>query len=240
MGVAQKWVIKAEDIVKYLGPRKYTLEMANRKPEIGIATGLAWTSYGGEILFCETTRMPGKGNVILTGLLGDVMKESARLAISYLKAHHQAYDINPKDFETNDMHIHFPSGSVPKDGPSAGVTLTIALASLFTGQKVRHDIAMTGEITLQGKILGIGGVKEKLLAARRAGIKKIVLPEENRETLSDFPKDILEGMHISYVNEIPDAMKILLIPKAVKKHAKPIEEPAVAEPKTSPRKATKH
>jgi len=211
-GTKQKWQIKAEDISKYLGPRKYSLELANRKPEIGVATGLAWTGYGGEMLFCETTRMPGKGIILLTGLLGDVMKESARIAVSYLKANHLAFHINPKDFETNDIHIHFPSGAVPKDGPSAGITLTIALASLFTNQKVRHDIAMTGEITLQGKILAIGGLREKLLAAKRAGIRKVVLPEENRETLSDFPADILDGMDINFVSEISQAMKILLIP----------------------------
>ena len=212
MGKSQKWQISAKDIVSYLGPRKYSLELANRKPEIGIATGLAWTSYGGEILFCETTKMPGKGHIVLTGLLGDVMKESARIAVSYLKANHLKYHINPKDFENNDVHIHFPSGAVPKDGPSAGITLTVALASLFTNHKVRHDIAMTGEITLQGKILGIGGLKEKLLAMRRAGIKKVVLPDENKETMSDFPADILEGLEITFVKEISEAIAILLIP----------------------------
>ena len=220
MGKQQNLTIKAEDIVNYLGPRKVTLELANRKPEVGVATGLAWTGYGGEILFCETLRMPGKGNIILTGLLGDVMKESARIAVSYLKANHSTYLIPPKMFETGDIHIHFPSGAVPKDGPSAGLTLTVALASLFTGQKVRHDIAMTGEITLQGKVLAIGGLKEKLLAARRAGIKKVVIPEENRETLSDFPADILEGMEIMYVTEIHEAIKILLIPNNEVVHTK--------------------
>ena len=221
MGTHQKWIIKAEDIAKYLGPRKLTLEMANRKPEIGVATGLAWTGYGGEILFCETLRMPGKGNIILTGLLGEVMKESARIAVSYLKANHSVFIIPPKLFETSDIHIHFPSGAVPKDGPSAGLTLTVALASLFTGQKVRHDIAMTGEITLEGKVLAIGGLKEKLLAAKRAGIKRVVIPEENRETLSDFPADILAGMEITYVKEIQEAIKILLIPVTEKIEPKP-------------------
>ena len=221
MGTHQKWIIKAEDIAKYLGPRKLTLEMANRKPEIGVATGLAWTGYGGEILFCETLRMPGKGNIILTGLLGEVMKESARIAVSYLKANHSVFIIPPKLFETSDIHIHFPSGAVPKDGPSAGLTLTVALASLFTGQKVRHDIAMTGEITLEGKVLAIGGLKEKLLAAKRAGIKHVVIPEENRETLSDFPADILAGMEITYVQEIQEAIKILLIPNTETVEQKP-------------------
>ncbi|MDY0218305.1 MAG: endopeptidase La [Candidatus Cloacimonas acidaminovorans] len=221
MGTHQKWIIKAEDIAKYLGPRKLTLEMANRKPEIGVATGLAWTGYGGEILFCETLRMPGKGNIILTGLLGEVMKESARIAVSYLKANHSVFIIPPKLFETSDIHIHFPSGAVPKDGPSAGLTLTVALASLFTGQKVRHDIAMTGEITLEGKVLAIGGLKEKLLAAKRAGIKRVVIPEENRETLSDFPADILAGMEITYVQEIQEAIRILLIPNTDTVEQKP-------------------
>lgn len=213
MGTNQKWQIKAEDIAKYLGPRKYTLELANRKPEVGIATGLAWTGYGGEIMQIETTRMPGKGNIILTGLLGEVMKESARIAVSYLKANHSRYHINPKDFETGDMHIHLPAGAVPKDGPSAGVALTVALASLLTGQKIRHDIATTGEVTLQGKVLAIGGLKEKLLAARRAGIKQIVMPEENRESLADFPPDILEGMNLNFVSEVSQAMKLLIIPE---------------------------
>ena len=221
MGTHQKWIIKAEDIAKYLGPRKLTLEMANRKPEIGVATGLAWTGFGGEILFCETLRMPGKGNIILTGLLGEVMKESARIAVSYLKANHSVFIIPPKLFETSDIHIHFPSGAVPKDGPSAGLTLTVALASLFTGQKVRHDIAMTGEITLEGKVLAIGGLKEKLLAAKRAGIKRVVIPEENRETLSDFPVDILAGMEITYVQEIQEAIRILLIPNTETVEQKP-------------------
>ena len=165
--------------------------------------------------------MPGKGNIILTGLLGEVMKESARIAVSYLKANHSVFIIPPKLFETSDIHIHFPSGAVPKDGPSAGLTLTVALASLFTGQKVRHDIAMTGEITLEGKVLAIGGLKEKLLAAKRAGIKRVVIPEENRETLSDFPADILAGMEITYVKEIQEAIKILLIPVTEKIEPKP-------------------
>ncbi len=211
-GTSKKWNIKGSDVSAYLGPRKFSLELANRKPGIGIATGLAWTSYGGEILFCETTKMPGKGNIILTGLLGEVMKESARIAFSYLKANHALYHLIPKDFESYDMHIHFPSGAVPKDGPSAGITLTVALASLLSNRKVRHDIAMTGEITLQGKVLPIGGLKEKLLAARRAGIKHVILPEENREALADFPKDILEDMQIDFVSEVAQAMKLLLLP----------------------------
>ncbi len=215
-GEAGPWDIKSQDIQKYLGPRKFTHELANRKPEIGIATGLAWTSYGGEILFCETTRMPGKGAVILTGLLGEVMKESARIALSYLKAHSAQYKIDPKDFNNYDLHIHFPAGAVPKDGPSAGITLTTALASLFMQRKVKHDIAMTGEVTLQGKVLPIGGLKEKILAAKRAGIKKLILPEENRESISDFAEEILTGMDITFVTDVSEALKLLIVAPKVK------------------------
>jgi len=210
-------VIDAKSISSYLGPRIFTLEMANRKPEVGIATGLAWTGFGGEILFCETIRMPGKGNIILTGLLGEVMKESARIALSYLKANYQRYGLDPADFDKYDIHIHFPSGAVPKDGPSAGITLTTALASLFTGRKVKHDIAMTGEITLTGKILGIGGLNEKMLAAKRAGINKLILPKENEPTISDFPKDILEGMEITWVSDIKEVLDKVLLPSETMK-----------------------
>ena len=206
--------LKTSDIKRFLGTRKYSLENANRKAEIGVATGLAWTAYGGEILFCEAIRMPGKGAIVLTGLLGEVMKESARIAISYLKANHVRYHINPKDFSTHDVHIHFPSGAVPKDGPSAGVTLTTALASLFTGRAVRHDIAMTGEVTLLGKVLPIGGLKEKILAAKRAGIMHLVLPEENRESLEDVSPDTLANMHIEFVDDVSQVLSKLLIPNA--------------------------
>ena len=202
--------ITCKDIAAYLGPRKFTLELANRKPEVGIVTGLAWTVYGGELLFCEATRMPGKGAIILTGHLGDVMKESARIALSHLKANSQRYRIDPRELDKYDIHIHLPAGAVPKDGPSAGIALTVALASLFTQTKVRHDIAMTGEITLLGKVLGIGGLKEKMLAAKRAGIKKLILPRENEETLSDLPAEVLDGMEITFVDEVREVFPLVL------------------------------
>ena len=211
--------LKASDIAEYLGPRKFSLEMANRKSEVGVATGLAWTSYGGEILFCETTRMPGKGNIQLTGLLGEVMKESARIALSHLKSHHEEYGIPDNSFDKWDIHVHFPAGAIPKDGPSAGITLTTALASLLTKRPVRHDIAMTGEVTLQGKVLPIGGLKEKILAAKRAGIKDLILPMENKAELSDFPDAIMSGMDINFVGQVKDVLSNVLIggiPKAVK------------------------
>lgn len=210
-GSKQEFTITAQNINEYLGPRKFTLELAHRKPEIGIATGLAWTGYGGEILFCETSRMPGKGGIILTGLLGEVMKESARIAVSHLKANHTRYRLDPKDFEKYDIHIHLPSGAVPKDGPSAGITLITALASLLSGRKVKHDIAMTGETTLTGQVLGIGGLKEKMLAAKRAGINEIIIPKENEETLSDFPVDILSGMKIHFVEHVKEVLALVLI-----------------------------
>ncbi len=203
--------LTSQNISQYLGPRKYSLELANRKPEIGVATGMAWTQYGGEILFCECIRMPGKGNLIMTGLLGEVMKESARIALSYLKANHKKYKIAFTDFEKSDLHIHLPAGAVPKDGPSAGVTLATALTSLFMQKKVRHDIAMTGEITLQGKVLPIGGLKEKLLAAKRAGIKEVIIPKENTESVSELEKDILSELNIHYVTDISQILKMVLI-----------------------------
>jgi ATP-dependent Lon protease len=216
-GETEEISLGAKEIKDYLGPRKYTLELANRKPEIGIATGLAWTSYGGELLFCEATRMPGKGAIQLTGLLGEVMKESARIALSYLKANSDRYNINPKDFGKYDIHVHFPAGAVPKDGPSAGITLTVVLASLFTQRKVRHDIAMTGEITLTGRVLGIGGLKEKMLAAKRAGIRNLIIPRENEETLSDISADILEDMNITFVDKFKDVFSLVFLPEAVPK-----------------------
>jgi len=216
-GETEEISLGAKEIKDYLGPRKYTLELANRKPEIGIATGLAWTSYGGELLFCEATRMPGKGAIQLTGLLGEVMKESARIALSYLKANSDRYNINPKDFGKYDIHVHFPAGAVPKDGPSAGITLTVVLASLFTQRKVRHDIAMTGEITLTGRVLGIGGLKEKMLAAKRAGIRNLIIPRENEETLSEISADILEDMNITFVDKFKDVFSLVFLPEAVPK-----------------------
>lgn len=210
-GKEESYIITSKHIKDYLGPRKYMLELSNRKAEIGIATGLAWTQYGGEILFCESIRMPGKGGVVMTGLLGEVMRESARIAISYLKANHAKYKINPKDFDKYDIHVHFPAGAVPKDGPSAGVTLATSLASLFMQKKIRHDIAMTGEITLLGKVLAIGGLKEKLLAAKRAGIKHVIVPAENEEAISEVDSSITENIKITYVTDVSQILKMVLI-----------------------------
>lgn len=203
--------VTSKNIKDYLGYRKYSSEMKNRKPEVGITTGLAWTSFGGEILFCEAIKMPGDGKIKLTGQLGKVMQESAQIAISYLHANHKKYKIAPNLFTEQSLHIHFPAGAVPKDGPSAGVTLTTSIASLLMNKKVKHDIAMTGEINLQGKVLPIGGLREKILAAKRAGINEVLVPEENQDSIEELPDYIKAGMKIEYVKSVDEILKKMLI-----------------------------
>ncbi len=187
-----------DDVQEFLGAPKYTSEVAERTSESGVATGLAWTRVGGEILFIEATRMYGKGKLQLTGQLGDVMKESAHAALSFVRSNANSFGIPKAFLESSDLHIHIPAGAMPKDGPSAGVTMFTALVSLLTGIHVRHDVAMTGEITLRGRILPVGGVKEKVLAAHRAGIKRIILPERNRVDLEEVPKEILEELEFIF------------------------------------------
>jgi ATP-dependent Lon protease len=210
-GNTDKIRITETTVKDYLGRRKYSSEIAKRQPEVGIATGLAWTIFGGEILFCEATMLPGKGKLVLTGLLGEVMKESARIALSFLKANYEKYGFNVADFDTHDIHIHLPSGAVPKDGPSAGVTLTTTLASLLTGRKIRHDFAMTGEITLQGKVLPVGGIREKVLGAKRAGITKVFLPEENRDEFEEIPPAIRADIDPVFVEHIDTIFSQVLL-----------------------------
>ncbi len=204
-------IVSAKNVRDFLGVRKYSLEMANRKPEISVVTGMAFTAYGGEILFCESSLSPGKGRLVLTGLLGEVMQESAKISMTYLRSKKEKYKFEIEKFDEIDIHIHLPSGAVPKDGPSAGVTLTTSLASLLTGRKVRHDIAMTGEITLLGKVLPIGGVREKVLAAKRAGIDHVILPEENRDQFEEIDAISRKGMKATYVNHIDQILDIVLI-----------------------------
>ncbi len=204
-------VIKSEDDLReYLGPIKYTSEVAERTEETGVATGLAWTSVGGEILFIEATRMFGTGKLQLTGQLGDVMKESAHAALSYVRTNAEKYGI-PKDFlEKSDIHIHIPAGAMPKDGPSAGVTMFTALVSLLTGIRVRHDVAMTGEISLRGRVLPIGGLKEKTLAAHRAGIKRVLVPERNKADLEEVPKEVRDELEFVIVNKLDEVLAAAL------------------------------
>ena len=175
---------------------------------IGVVTGMAWTETGGDILFVEATCMPGKPELILTGSLGDVMKESARAALSYVQAHYDDFGIAPNAFENKIIHIHVPSGAIPKDGPSAGVTMVTALVSLLTDKPAKRGVAMTGEITLTGRVLAIGGLKEKVLAAHRAGVRKIVAPDRNRDDLEDIPDNVRKELEFSFILEAAEAVAI--------------------------------
>jgi ATP-dependent Lon protease len=202
--------IRAEEVNEYLGPPKFFSEVAERTEEPGVATGLAWTPVGGDILFIEATRMPGKGQLVLTGQLGSVMKESAQAALSYVRAHALQLGI-PQDFlEKSDLHLHVPAGATPKDGPSAGVTIMSAMVSLLTGRRVRHDTAMTGEITLRGTVLPVGGIKEKVLAAHRAGIKRVIMPERCEKDLVDIPDEIRKSMEVHLVKKVDEVLALAL------------------------------
>jgi ATP-dependent Lon protease len=215
--------VDAKDVSEYLGPVKFFSETAERMTVPGIATGLAWTPTGGDILFVEATRMEGRKQLIITGQLGDVMKESAQAALSYIRANAAQLKIEKKFFDKADLHLHVPAGAIPKDGPSAGVTMVVALASLLTGSKVQSDVAMTGEITLRGKVLPVGGIKEKVLAAHRAGIRKVLLPKLNDKDLQDLPEPVRKQMKFVLVDEIGEA-----VAAALEKTAKvaPVRKPA--------------
>ncbi|MEM6293809.1 MAG: endopeptidase La [Myxococcota bacterium] len=201
---------KAE-VNEFLGPQKFMPEMKERISEPGVATGLAWTPVGGEIMFIECTRMEGKGGLMLTGQLGDVMKESAQAALSFVKAHMDTLGITKDRIEGHDIHVHVPAGAIPKDGPSAGTAMIAALSSLLTDRCVRADVAMTGEITLRGLVLPVGGIKEKMLAAHRAGIKRIVLPARNEKDVVDVPEEIRDEMEIVYVKTVADVLEAVLV-----------------------------
>ena len=206
-GEATKVHVDAADVRTILGPVRFENELALRTAQPGVATGLAWTPTGGEILFIEATRMPGRGELILTGQLGDVMKESARAAISLVKTNAATLGVEPATFEKSDIHIHVPAGAIPKDGPSAGVALTTALVSLLTGKTVKSDVAMTGEISLRGLVLPVGGIKEKVLAARRAGIKTVLLPARNEKDFEDVPEDTRKAMKFLWLSDIDQVLK---------------------------------
>jgi ATP-dependent Lon protease len=199
--------IRAGDLHEYLGNPRFFAETAIMIDRPGVVTGLAWTPTGGDILFVEATKMPGNKQLTLTGQLGDVMKESAQAALSYVRSQAEVLGINKDFFEKTDIHIHVPAGAIPKDGPSAGVTMTTAIVSMLTGKLAKHDVAMTGEITLRGKVMPIGGVKEKVLAAKRAGIKTVILPEKNKNDLEDVPEDLRKEMNFIFVDTIDDVIK---------------------------------
>ena len=207
----KKISVTASNLEKYLGKKKFSLEKADKKPQVGIVRGLAWTSVGGETLQIEVNMMPGKGDIDLTGQMGDVMKESAIIAMSYVRSISKEHGIKPEIFKENDFHIHIPEGAVPKDGPSAGVTMATAIFSTVTGRKVRSDIAMTGEITLRGRSLPIGGLKEKILAAKMAGVKEVLVPLENKKDIEEISDEIKEGLVITFVSNMKEILTRVLV-----------------------------
>lgn len=203
--------VTEQNVEKYLGKELFTYQMVNEADEVGIVRGLAWTSVGGDTLQIEVNIMPGKGELLLTGQLGDVMKESAQTGISYVRSVSKEYEIGETFFEEHDIHIHIPEGAVPKDGPSAGITMVTAIMSAVTGRKVRADVAMTGEVTLRGRVLPIGGLKEKLLAAKNAGIKTVLVPQANKRDIEEISAEITKGLHIVPVSHMNEVLKAALV-----------------------------
>jgi len=204
--------ITTQNLEKHLGPQTFTEEELNGISKIGVSNGLAWTTYGGTMLKIEAILMPGKGKLILTGQLSDVMKESARAALSYAQAHAQKFDIDDQIFTTHDLHIHFPAGAIPKDGPSAGITILTTIISVLTGRAVNAEYAMTGELNLSGDVMPIGGVKEKILAAKRNNVPHIILPKANKRDLVEI-ENIIQGIDIILVNHVDEVLKRVLLPK---------------------------
>ena len=230
-GKGQGFPVDAANLQKYLGVPKYVPEAELEKDEVGVATGLAWTEAGGDVLHIEATVMKGKGQLTLTGHLGDVMKESAQAALSYVRSREKTLRINPDMFSKQDLHIHVPAGAIPKDGPSAGITMATAIASALSGIPARRDLAMTGEITLRGRVLPIGGLKEKILAAKRAKLSTVILPKRNKKDLEGIPKHLLKGIHLSFADTMDDVMKIALRRNAsARPSAKKASSPAPASP----------
>jgi ATP-dependent Lon protease len=213
-----RWVFEAAKVEEILGLPRYVATPAENAPEIGVVTGLAWTAAGGELMFIEALKMPGNGRLIITGLLGDVMRESVNAAYSYVRSRGEELDISEEAFKDHDIHVHFPVGAIPKDGPSAGIAVTLAIASTLSNRPVRHDIAMTGEVTLRGKVLEIGGIKEKVLAAYRAGIRSIILPHGNERDLREVPEDVRESIHFDFVDRMDDVLELALLAPVAPSH----------------------
>jgi ATP-dependent Lon protease len=210
-GDSSVWIFDASRIETILGLPRYTPTAAEISPEVGVVTGLAWTAAGGELMFIEALRMPGSGRLIITGMLGEVMRESVNAAYSYVRSRGRDLGISEEDFRESDVHVHFPVGAIPKDGPSAGIAVTLAIASTLANRPVRHDIAMTGEVTLRGKVLEIGGVKEKVLAAHRAGLREVILPAGNERDLRDVPEDVRSSIHFHFVERMDEVVRLALL-----------------------------
>ncbi|MFQ6117440.1 MAG: S16 family serine protease, partial [Candidatus Bipolaricaulia bacterium] len=209
-GESEGMELSSEDIAKLLGPTKFFSELVERTERSGVAIGLVWTPVGGDIVFIEATKMRGKGNLILTGKLGEVMKESAQAALSYIRSKAEELGIDPGLFLENDIHVHVPAGAIPKDGPSAGVTIVTALASLLTNTPVRPDLAMTGEITLRGRVLPVGGIREKVLAAHRVGLKRVILPKRNEVDLEEVAGNVKEDLQFEFVESVDEVLRLAL------------------------------
>jgi ATP-dependent Lon protease len=209
-GKTDKRTLDEKDVMEILGPEKFYNEVSERTEVTGVATGLVWTPWGGDILFIEATKMPGKGSLIITGMLGEVMKESCQAALSYVRSKSALLSIPDNFLEKTDLHIHFPEGAIGKDGPSAGVGIASAIVSLFTGIRVRGDTGMTGEITLRGVVLPVGGIKEKVLSAHRAGIRRLVLPERNRKDLLDVPEGARKEIEFTFATRVDEVLKAVL------------------------------
>ena len=230
-GDDSKWTFTPARIEEILGLPRYIATAAESSSEVGVVTGLAWTAAGGELMFIEALRMPGSGRLIITGLLGDVMRESVNAAYSYVRSRSDALGIEDEAFKDSDIHVHFPVGAIPKDGPSAGIAVTLAIASTLSNRPVRHDVAMTGEVTLRGKVLEIGGVKEKVLAAYRAGLRDVILPKGNERDLREVPEDVREKMQFHFVTRMDDVVKLALAETTLPDDAETVDD--LAEPKLS-------
>jgi ATP-dependent Lon protease len=224
------WIIDTDRVTEILGNPRYTLEEADQEPEIGVVTGLAWTATGGDLMLIEALRMSGSGRLTVTGQLGSVMRESVDAAYSYVRSRAEMLGIAESEFKESDLHVHFPAGAIPKDGPSAGAAVTLAIASVLSRRPVRRDTALTGEVTLRGKVLEIGGVKEKVLAAYRAGLRHIVMPKENEKDLRDIPDEVRAKMAFTFVSTMDEVIHLML---------PPISAPVLADsppPKRAPRR----
>jgi ATP-dependent Lon protease len=230
------WVVDVEKVEEVLGIPRYAAEEAEKIPEVGVVTGLAWTSTGGDIMLIEALRMPGSGRMTVTGQLGDVMRESVDAAYSYVRSRAAQLGIEDSVFRENDLHIHLPAGAIPKDGPSAGITLSLAIASALSGRPVRRDLAMTGEVTLRGKVLEIGGVKEKVLAAYRAGLRQVIMPKANEKDLRDVPDEVKKNMNFMFVDRMDEVLHLALLRPVSNELADHIEPEAstVIAPSASP------